>query len=213
MSYAPKPRRSSFGVVLLCLFLFGSAMLIAIVLAGFIVFGFARAERRVQHAVAAEELARTQAVHARAVAEIERAEYQTRELVAQGEAEVAAAEATRAVAAEAVASETVSSEADGVAHAAAESGAEPDASGQAIRVAQREVTVRLNAEGKIQVDGSDCEFAQLKDVLSQAIKGREEALRLAVQVDKQCAFEHLSAVLSVCRELDVRDVRIADLDP
>jgi biopolymer transport protein ExbD len=178
-------------------------MLFAMVLVGFLVFGFARAERRVQHAVVAENLARTEAVHARALADMARAEQQVQDLVTQGETDAAIAEAVEAVAADAQA---------GSQAAAASRATGSDADQQAIRVAQREVTVSLNAEGKIQVDGSDCELSQLKEVLSQAIKGREAALRLAVQVDRQCAFEHLSAVLAVCRELDVRDVRIADLD-
>lgn len=201
MSYAPPPRRSSFGVVLLCLFLFGFAMLVAVVLAGVVVFGFARSERRVHQAMAAEEMARTEALHARAVAERERAERQAQDLVTQGESEVAAAEA---VVAEAEAASQAAS---------AASSTDSEADKQVIRVAQREVTVSLNAEGKIQVDGSDCDLSQLKDVLGQAISGREEALRLAVKVDRQCVFEKLSAVLAVCRELDVRDVRIADLEP
>ncbi len=204
MSYAPPPRRSSFGIVLLCLFLFGFAMLVAVVLAGFVVFGFARSERRVQQAVVAQEMARTEAVHARAVAEMERAERQAQELVTQGATEVTTAEAAEAVATDVQMGSHA--EAD-----ATVTGSDSDK--QAIRVAQREVTVSLNAEGRIQVDGSDCELPQLKEVLSQAIAGREEALRLAVKVDRQCIFEKLSAVLAVCRELDVRDVRIAVLEP
>lgn len=204
MSYAPPPRRSSFGVVLLCLFLFGFAMLVAVVLAGVVVFGFARSERRVHQAMAAEELARTQAVHARAVAEMERAERQTQDLVTHGEAEVVAAEAAAAVAEDVDASSQA---------AAATPATSSDADKQPIRVAQREVAVSINAEGQIQVDGSVCELSQLKDVLGQAISGREEALRLVVKVDRQCIFEKLSAVLAICRELDVRDVRIDDLEP
>lgn len=204
MSYAPPPRRSSFGVVLLCLFLFGFAMLVAVVLAGVVVFGFARSERRVHQAMAAEELARTQAVHARAVAEMERAERQAQDLVTHGEAEVVAAEAAAAVAEDVDASSQT---------AAATPATSSDADKQPIRVAQREVAVSINAEGQIQVDGSVCELSQLKDVLGQAISGREEALRLVVKVDRQCIFEKLSAVLAICRELDVRDVRIDDLEP
>lgn len=204
MSYAPPPRRSSFGVVLLCLFLFGFAMLVAVVLAGVVVFGFARSERRVHQAMAAEELARTQAVHARAVAEMERAERQAQDLVTHGEAEVVAAEAAAAVAEDVDASSQA---------AAATPATSSDADKQPIRVAQREVAVSINAEGQIQVDGSVCELSQLKDVLGQAISGREEALRLVVRVDRQCIFEKLSAVLAICRELDVRDVRIDDLEP
>lgn len=204
MSYAPPPRRSSFGVVLLCLFLFGFAMLVAVVLAGVVVFGFARSERRVHQAMAAEELARTQAVHARAVAEMERAERQAQDLVTHGEAEVVAAEAAAAVAEDVDASSQA---------AAATPATSSDADKPPIRVAQREVAVSINAEGQIQVDGSVCELSQLKDVLGQAISGREEALRLVVKVDRQCIFEKLSAVLAICRELDVRDVRIDDLEP
>lgn len=212
MSNATSPRRSSCGVVLLCLFLFGFAMLVAIVLAGVLVFGFARAEHRVQQAVAAEEMARSQAVHAQAVANMERAERQARDMAAQGEA--AAAEAAAVDAAASAGAETANTNEDATAQPNAESPPGPEAPSppQEIRVAQREVTVSLNAEGKLQVDGGDCEFAQLKDVLSQAIKGREEAVRLTVRVDKRCVFEHVSAVLAVCRELDVRDVRITDLD-
>jgi biopolymer transport protein ExbD len=203
MSYAPPPRRSSFGVVFLCVVLFGFAMLFVMVLGGFLVFGFARAERQAQQAVVAEELARAQAVRARAMVDMARAKLEPRDMVVQGEPEVSAAEVGTALAADPEAMSQA---------ATASTAAGSDTPSQSIRVAQREVTVSLNAEGQIQVDGSNCELPQLKEVLSQAIKGREEALRLAVQVDKQCAFEHLSAVLAVCRELDVRDVRIAALD-
>lgn len=61
------------------------------------------------------------------------------------------------------------------------------------------------------MDGTACELPQFKEMLAQAVKGRENVILLTVQADPRCVFEHLSAVLAVCRELDVPHVRIAAL--
>ena len=52
---------------------------------------------------------------------------------------------------------------------------------------------------------------QLKAMLEQAGQGRENAIVVTVKADKRCLFEPVAAVLAVCKELDLPQVRIAAL--
>ncbi len=80
-----------------------------------------------------------------------------------------------------------------------------------IRVANREITIELNQDGKITMDGKPVELEQFQPALRDANKGRESALSVLVKADKQCRFEHVAAVLAVCQELDIPNVRISAL--
>jgi precorrin-6B methylase 2 len=184
MSYAAPPRKSSFGTVILLIFLLGFTFLIGLAVAGAVAFSFARAEMHRAQAIAEREMAMRQVEEAR-------------RLVEQQRAQVERATAQKLL--------PESGPADAV------MGMEPAPAKQPIRVAQREITVRLDEVGKINLDGTACELPQFKEMLAQAVKGRENVVLLTVQADPRCVFEHLAAVLAVCRELDVPHVRIAAL--
>lgn len=77
-----------------------------------------------------------------------------------------------------------------------------------IRVANREITLLLDEQGKIALDEKPVEQQQLAELLRNAVKGRESALSVTLKVNKKCLFEHVAAVLAVCQELDIPDVRI-----
>ncbi len=77
-----------------------------------------------------------------------------------------------------------------------------------IRVANRDITVELNQDGKITMDGKPIESDQLKSTLRDAGKGRESAVSVLIKADKKCLFEHVASVLAVCQELDIPNVRI-----
>ena len=77
-----------------------------------------------------------------------------------------------------------------------------------IRIANREVAIQIDAEGKLQLEGTACELPQLKERLQQAGQGREQDLVVVVKADKRCVFEHVAAVLAICKELNLPHVRI-----
>ena len=169
MSYAAPPRRSSFGTVILLFLLLGFTFLIGLAVAGAVAFSFARAETHRAQAIAEREMAMRQVEEARRLVEQQRSQ-------------------TERVAEEKLLPESSPPE--------AVMGMDPAPAKQPIRVAQREITVRLDEAGKINVDGTVCELPQFKDMLAQAVKGREDVILLTVQADPRCVFEHVSAVLS-----------------
>ncbi len=97
-------------------------------------------------------------------------------------------------------------------------GAEPGLYGEAeavehahhssIWVANREITVEIDAEGQVQIDGKAVEQDHLETTLREASEGRKSALIVTVQAAPECRFEQVNRVLSICQELEIANVRI-----
>jgi biopolymer transport protein ExbD len=190
MQYEVPPRRRSTGTVIVVVLLLGFLLLVglAVLGAGLLVFASARAHEVrmiVRQDVARQvEEARARAEEARARAENIRERLGAKSDEPFGPPPQAVVEAEPA--------ET------------------PEAAGS-IRIANREVTIQLDEGGKIQVDGTACELSQLKDLLAKAGEGRENAMVVVVNADKRCLFEHVAAVLAVCKELNLPLVRVGTL--
>lgn len=191
-SQAPPRRKSSAGIVLVILFLFVAFIVGGLLLAGVGAVIFARAEAQQAHAVAQRERAMAEAQRLRAEMESHRDQLeQQRQRIVNP------------------------SHAAGHEHAIAEQIAQDHSmkpENEPIRVANRELTLQVDAEGNIEVDGKEIKRDQLKQYLRDASKGRETALTVTVKADKKCLFGHVASVLSICQELDVANVRVATLD-
>jgi biopolymer transport protein ExbD len=181
-SQAPPRRKSSAGIIFLILFLFAMFAFGLLLLACVGAFIFARAEAQRSHAVARREMARAEAEERRAEIESFRDQVEVQRQQAISDARSAF-------------------------KASAEKAEE-----EPIRVAQRELTLLLDADGNIEADGKAVEKDQLKKFLRDANKGRETALTVTIKADRQCLFDHVAKVLSVCQELDVANVRVATRD-
>ncbi len=186
-SYAPPPRRSSAGKIIALVLTFGFLFFGMLAVAG---VGFAL-------------LARSESQHARVVMERERAMQQVQRARA---AELQARRAAENAQSFSELQETLVRELP-----VEEAFAQPRRN-EPIRVANREITLQLDAEGNIQMDDQPVAAKQLKTLLRNASKGRESALSVLVKADKKCLFENVAMVLEVCQELDVPNVRITQLD-
>ena len=56
----------------------------------------------------------------------------------------------------------------------------------------RKVTIRLDSQGKILVDGQAVELDQWKNLLVKAREDGTICLEVVVEVDRQCLFEHVA---------------------
>lgn len=196
MRYDVPPRRRSTGTAILVVFLMGFMFLVGLAVVGVGVLVFTRARAHEVRAVVQHDMALRQAEEARLRAE------QVRAQVEAIHAQVA--EATQDASAfppQATPEVTLYAEP-----------AETPATDSSIRIANREVTIRLDEEGKIQVDGTACGLPQLKEQLAKAGEGRENAIVVVVNADKRCLFEHVAGVLAVCKELNLPDVRVGALN-
>jgi biopolymer transport protein ExbD len=219
MQYEAPPRRSSAGTVLIILFLVGFAFLIALVVAGVGALMFTRARVSQQEFRAVAAMQQAEAARMRVQAEL-----QQRMLAAPGEAQPYQSGPVTLVpqdqpiippATPPLSTMPVEANLGGTPPSYASELAVPaelPAITSSIRIANREMSVQLDAEGKIQVDGAACELAQLKETLQKAGEGRQDDLVLVVKADKQCRFEHVAAVLAVCKELNLPHVRISAVD-
>ncbi len=191
----PPPRRKSsagtiIAVVFTVGFLFFGLFLLAV---GVLVF--ARTGNHQAHAMAREAMARAQVERVRAEAEVHRGHLHPQEQLAE-------AHRGHVIAQEQLA-EAVNHPGMVVESEAVKDVAEP------IRVANRQITLQVDEEGKIKMDGRAVEQKQLAMMLRHARKGRESALSVTIKADKKCLFEHVASVLSVCQELDIPNVSIA----
>jgi biopolymer transport protein ExbD len=72
---------------------------------------------------------------------------------------------------------------------------------------QREITIALDTDGGITVDGESATVERLKDVLKEAQQGA--AVTVAVQAARRCDFGHVAAVQDACRECGIQSIRFA----
>ncbi len=212
-SYAPPRRRSSVGVVLGILFVVG-LIFMGLIVVGAIFF------------LSATSAARSEAVHARAMVaqeramrELERARtYQDQrehvlDAVPQAYEMPAAAAESAASTDGAAAAITYQSYPSNVnPYAPASAAAQEEHAEEPIRVANREITIELNQDGQVSMDGQLIELANLESALRSAISGRESAVSLVIKADKKCLFEPVAEVLSICKTVDIPSVRIAARD-
>jgi hypothetical protein len=73
----------------------------------------------------------------------------------------------------------------------------------------RQLTIQIGEDGDIQADGDALDLGSLKEKL-RALRGDEDTtLKIVIQVDHRCVFQHVAAVLSVCDETGINNVRVA----
>jgi biopolymer transport protein ExbD len=185
----PPQRRSSSGCVIALLLLFVMVLLGGLAFLGLGLFMTARSQA-----------AHAQAAHAQARVQRQLAEEQAR--LAQERVETVPAEEPPAVTSWAEMEQLQSADPLAVAPPAAPPEPEP------IRVANREIRVTLDADGKITVDGAAVDRDKITAFLESAGKGRESELKIVVAAHPQCRFEYVATVLQACQQLGVPDVRI-----
>jgi biopolymer transport protein ExbD len=78
-----------------------------------------------------------------------------------------------------------------------------------IPVAQREITLQLDQEGQVTMDGQIVPIDELETALANARKGRESTLSVVVRADAQCRFQYVAAVLEICKKVDLPNVQVA----
>jgi len=67
---------------------------------------------------------------------------------------------------------------------------------------RRKVTIQLDHEGNIQTDGDPLQLADLKAKLEDTSK--ETDMAVVISVDNRCLFQHVGAVLDVCRQIGIQ---------
>ncbi len=184
----PPPRKSSAGVLFTVLLLVGLFFMLGLLFVVGGVFVFARAETRQAQAMAQHEMARSMAERLKA-----------EQLQVQAEVQRRQAEATAQFDRVVEPPQVIESP-------------KMDRVKEPIRVANREITLRLDEQGKIHLDDKPVELKQLNTLLRDAGKGRESALSVTIEANKKCLFEHVAAVLSVCQDLDIPNVSITTAD-
>jgi len=83
----------------------------------------------------------------------------------------------------------------------------PVASPMAQAAPQREITITLDADGNITVNGESATADRLNDVLKEAQQG--EAVTAVIKADRRCDFGHVAAVQDACLESGIEAIRFA----
>ena len=77
--------------------------------------------------------------------------------------------------------------------------------------APRPVTISIDHEGAIRLDGDPAPLADLKSRLEAVRADANSAVELVIQVDERCAAASILDVVQVCNELGWKQVRLAPL--
>jgi biopolymer transport protein ExbD len=73
---------------------------------------------------------------------------------------------------------------------------------------QAEVTIHMDENGELKLGDEAVDLDTLKTRLAAASEYGSTKVVAAIQVDKQCRFEHVSNVLSICKELKISDISV-----
>jgi len=87
--------------------------------------------------------------------------------------------------------------------------ADPD---NADSVNGQQITIAIDKDGNTSVDGKSMRPDELRNELHTMNAGSSDQLSVVVQVDDQCRFEHVAAILSLCEEAGIENPRLTATD-
>jgi biopolymer transport protein ExbD len=77
---------------------------------------------------------------------------------------------------------------------------------------RRTVTVRIDVDGNMTVDGHSVEAAEVKQSLQRAHRTAATQVEVHIYADRRCVYEHIQAVTSACESLGIRKLRFRLLE-
>jgi biopolymer transport protein ExbD len=173
----------SSGILIVVLFLVGFAVLAGVCLVGIGGWFYLRTGHQQQAATEERAMAEQQAEVARQQAET--AEQQARQLIDEAMAQAHALPPP--------------AEFDREVVAAMDSG--------------RQLTIELDKQGQLTVDGESTDLGGLTNKLRAIVADEGATITVNVRADNECPFQHAAAVISSCQQLGISRFRIQPLEP
>lgn len=82
-----------------------------------------------------------------------------------------------------------------------------------VKEEQKRVIINIHADGVITVFGKDLSLEQIREVLKEEkIKTNAQDIRVLIRADRTSEWEIIKKVLTLCREENLRRIRVAVLE-
>jgi biopolymer transport protein ExbD len=75
-----------------------------------------------------------------------------------------------------------------------------------------QVTVELDQDGELKINGAAIEFSKMLDKLKALAADEPASITMEVRADKQCPFQHVAELISACQEVGIARFRFSTLD-
>ena len=76
-----------------------------------------------------------------------------------------------------------------------------------------QITVQLDQDGKLTVDGESADVDGLNKIMESAVAGKDASITIELLADEQCMFRHVEEVVSLCQKWGITRFRLRTLDP
>jgi biopolymer transport protein ExbD len=79
--------------------------------------------------------------------------------------------------------------------------------------ADTQITVQLDQDGKLTVDGEPADLDGLNKITESAVADKDASITIELLADERCMFRHVEEVVSLCQERGTTRFRLRTLDP